>query len=204
MDYREIMKNFENECFKTENTFTAIVDFKSSARRNIYVDDIEEGTGEGVEAMIRFYNIEDDEAGIPIEDRDPIKVYINSNGGLLSETFIMIDAINMSKTPVYTICTGTAYSGGFFTFICGHKRFAYPHSSFLFHEGSTSTGGTAGQFANYASFYKQELGKLKDLVIEKTGIDEAKYNEIQKDDFWMDAKLAKELNVVDVITQEFN
>ena len=109
----------------------------------------------------------------------------------------------MSKTPVYTINTGTAYSGGFFIFIAGHKRFAYPLSSFLFHEGSVGNGGTASQFANFAAFYKTQLKQLKQVVLKYTKIDEDKYKEIQKDDFWLTANEALELGVCDIITEEF-
>lgn len=109
----------------------------------------------------------------------------------------------MSKTPVWTINVGTAYSGGFFTFICGDRRIAYPHSSFLYHEGSAGTEGTANQFENFAAFYKRRLEQLKQIVLEKTKISEEKYTAIQKDDFWMSAEDALELGCVDIIADNF-
>ena len=203
MYYMDILNKHEEDSLKDDIKFNNLLDYKTAVRRQLYLGDIEEGTGEAIELLIHFYNIEDEENNIPVEERIPIKLYINSCGGLISETFIMIDAIKMSKTPVWTICTGTAYSGGFFTFIAGHRRIAYEHSSFLYHEGSTQVGGTANQFANYAAFYKKELGKLKSLVLEKTNIDEEKYTEIQKDDFWMDATEAINFGVADEIAEAF-
>ena len=94
--------------------------------------------------------IVDDEAKIPVEERKPIKIYIQSPGGMLTSTFTMIDSIKLSKTPVYTIAMGETYSGGFFTFLAGHKKFAYPHASFLYHEGATANGGDANKFRNFA------------------------------------------------------
>ena len=167
------------------------------------LNDIDGDTGAGIENVIRFWNRIDDEAGIPIEDRKPIKLYIDSPGGDLSATLTMVDAIKMSKTPVWTINIGMAYSGGYFTFLAGHKRFAYPHSSFMFHEGSASTGGTSGQFQNFVSFYKIQLEQLKALVLSTTNISNEEYENIRREDVWYTAEEALKKGMVDVITEEF-
>ena len=149
-------------------TFEDVVNLDGAVNREVYVGDICSGLGQTVEGYIRFWNKYDDKRNIPIEDRKPIKIYIDSNGGCLSDTFTMIDAIKLSKTPVWTICTGAAYSGGFFTFIAGHRRFAYDHASFLYHEGATATGADAGKFRNYAEFYQKELEQLKEVTLKYT------------------------------------
>lgn len=202
MNYEEIYSNLEKECFKDECNFDNVINYSNILNRSIFLDDIEEGVGGAVDAFIRFYNKEDDAKNIPIKERKPIKIYINSPGGLLTETFMMIDAIKMSKTPVWGIVTGTAYSGGFFTLIACHKRFGYKHSSYLYHEGATGNSGTAAQFENYAAFYKKELGKLKDLVLENTNITEEEYATIKKDDIWYDAEEAIEKGIIDEITEK--
>lgn len=202
MNYEEIYSNLEKECFKDECNFDNVINYSNILNRSIFLDDIEEGVGGAVDAFIRFYNQEDDAKDIPVEERKPIKIYINSPGGLLTETFMMIDAIKMSKTPVWGIVTGTAYSGGFFTLIACHKRFGYKHSSYLYHEGATGNSGTAAQFENYAAFYKKELGKLKDLVLENTNITEEEYATIKKDDIWYDAEEAIEKGIIDEITEK--
>ena len=145
-NYEEAIKSYDN-----------ILTLNSYYKREIILGDIEPDVGEAVEAFIRFYNQVDEEDNIPVEERMPIKIFIDSDGGDLSATLTMIDAIKMSKTPVWTINLGCAYSGGFFTFICGHKRLAYPHSTFLYHEGSTMNGGDAGKFRNFAEFYDKRL-----------------------------------------------
>ena len=132
----------------------------ATKNRELFVGDIDYGTGSDIDALIRHWNHADE--GIPVEERQPIKLFINSYGGNLMEAFTMADAIKMSKTPVWTICCGCAYSGGFLTFIMGHKRFAYPTASFLFHEGSTAMNGIdAGKFRNYADFNDVQLSQLK-------------------------------------------
>lgn len=183
-------------------SFDNVIETSQTLDRNLYLGEIEEGTGSLVDTAIRFWNKADNENDTPIEEREPIKIYIDSPGGDLSSTLTIIDAIRLSKTPVWTINVGTAYSGGFFSFISGHRRFAYPSSSFLFHEGSAGTSGTANQFENYASFYKRRLNALKEIVLSHTKISEEKYTSIQKDDFWMTAEDAIELGCADEIITE--
>ena len=184
-------------------TFEDVINLDGAVNRDVYVGDICSGLGQTVEGYIRFWNKYDDKRNIPIEDRKPIKIYIDSNGGCLSDTFTMIDAIKLSKTPVWTICTGAAYSGGFFTFIAGHRRFAYDHASFLYHEGATATGADAGKFRNYAEFYQKELEQLKEVTLKYTKITPEEYKEHIKDDWWMTADEALKYGVCDEITKEF-
>ena len=184
-------------------TFEDVINLDGAINREVYIGDICSGLGQTVEGYIRFWNKYDDKRNIPIEDRKPIKIYIDSNGGCLSDTFTMIDAIKLSKTPVWTICTGAAYSGGFFTFIAGHRRFAYDHASFLYHEGATATGADAGKFRNYAEFYQKELEQLKEVTLKYTKITPEEYKEHIKDDWWMTADEALKYGVCDEIAKEF-
>jgi ATP-dependent Clp protease protease subunit len=184
-------------------SFEDLVNLDGSLAREIYLYDIEAGTGSTIDGYIRFWNSYDNKHNIPIEERKPIKIYIDSNGGYLTDTFTIVDSIKASKTPIWTICIGCAYSGGFFSFICGHKRFAYPHSSFLFHEGSTQTGGTSSQFENYTSFYKRQLNQLKSIVLENTDITEEEYDKIRREDIWYDTKDGVQKGFIDEIVGDF-
>lgn len=201
-DVNDLLNNIVNNVKEDIKTFDDVVNLDGSLKRELYLYDINEGTGSSLDGFIRFWNKYDDEHNIPVKDREPIKLYIDSCGGDMCETFIIIDAVKLSKTPIITICTGSAYSGGFFVFICGSKRIAYPHSSFLFHEGSTGTSGTAGQFENYTAFYKRQLEQLKNVVIENTNISEEEYKDIRKDDVWYTAEDGVEKGFVDEIAKE--
>ena len=135
--------------------FGDVLHSSNNLSRFLDIGDIDDEIGDAVDNIIRFWNRVDDEANLPREEREPIKLYINSNGGALSGALKIIDAIKLSKTPVHTINTGMAYSAGFFIFITGEERYAYPNSSFLFHEGSISMGvSDAGKFRNYANFFQ--------------------------------------------------
>lgn len=195
--------NKEDEKIKD---FSSVLNLSSQLAREVFIGDvIDEEIGDAVEGAIRFWNRADDERYIEPEDREPIKVYINTPGGSLHATLTMVDAIKMSKTPVITINTGTAFSGGFFVFIAGHRRVSYPNATFLFHEGSTGGGGPqdAGKFRNYASFYDKMLEKLKVLTLENTKIAEEVYDKHKLDDWWIFAEEAMKLGICDEIISEF-
>jgi ATP-dependent Clp protease protease subunit len=181
--------------------FEDIINLDNACSREIYLYDILVGSGSSIDSQIRFWNKYDEKHKIPVEKRQPIKIYIDSNGGSLTDTLTIIDSIRMSKTPVWTICIGCAYSGGFFSFISGKKRIAYPHASFLFHEGSIQTGGTSGQFENQTQFYKKQLEQLKEIVLENTNISKDEYRDIRKDDIWYDVKEGIEKGFIDEVAK---
>lgn len=198
------LKDLINEDIEKDiRTFEDLISLEASANRHIYINDVVYGLGQLIEECIEYWNRQDEKNNIPIAKRQPIMLYINSYGGDLNEAFTIINAIENSKTPVYGINIGCAYSAGFFIFITCQKRFCYRLSSFLYHEGAASTGGTASQFQNFSAFYKKQLGQLKEHVLAYTNISEEKYKEIQKDDFWMTADEAINLKVADeIITKE--
>jgi ATP-dependent Clp protease protease subunit len=184
-------------------TYEDVVNQHAGWTRTLLVGDIDADLGGAIESFIRFYNQYDEEQNIPVEKRMPIKIYIDSNGGDLCATFTIIDAIRLSKTPVWTIVIGSAYSGGFFISIAGHKRFAYPLATFMYHEGSTGNIADAGKFRNFADFYDRQLEMLKQITLKYTNITEEQYKEHKKDDWWLDTKEALELGVIDEVVEEF-
>ena len=185
---------------KNNYDFCDIIDLSNGLNRNIVLTDIDASIADSVNSYIQFFNRIDQEKKIDVNKRTPIKIYIDSNGGNLEACFTIIDAITMSKTPVWTINIGKAYSAGFFIFITGHKRFAYPNSSFLFHEGSTGIYQDANKFKNYADFYKQQLEQLRAITLEHTQIEPEEYDKHVKDDWWFDVNEALKYGVTDKIS----
>ena len=170
--------------------------------RVLLLNGIDEAVGDAITHLIRMWNMADKD--IPVEERVPIKLFIDSSGGDLTSALMMADAITLSKTPVYTINMGTAYSGGLLVFITGHKRYSFPSASFLFHEGSTSLGSIdAGKFKNYAGYYNNLINKMKNYIIKNTKVDEELYKEKSRDDFWFFVDEAIELGFCDEIITEF-
>lgn len=187
---------------KSNATFNDVLEKFCCLDREMLIQEIAEDSGFIASQFIHFWNAKDDEDHIPISERKPIKIYFDSPGGSLTQTFSIIDSIALSKTPVWTFCISCAYSGGFFAFIAGHKRFAYPHASFLYHEGAVGTGGDAGKFRNFSAFYETQLKLLKEHTLKYTKITPEQYEEHIKDDWWLTAEQALELGVCDEIITE--
>lgn len=187
---------------KDNYDFTDIINLHNGINRCMHLGAIDNEIADVIDNYIRFFNTQDKQNNTPIEERKPIKIFIDSVGGDIMGTLTIIDSIRQSDTPVITINTGQAYSGGFFCFIAGHKRICYPNASFLFHEGSTGTFADANKFNNWADFYKKILRRLRAITLDFTNITEEEYNEHQKDDWWFFAEEALEKGICDEISKE--
>lgn len=185
-----------------DSTIQDVYDVFNFSNRTILLGDIKSNsTGTNVYQNILLWNSFDKK--IPKAKREPIKIYIDSWGGSLIDGFSVIDAIKASKTPVYTIVTGAAYSCGLMIAMAGHKRFAYPRSSFLMHEGSIGSEiQDAHKFKKYAEFYNTQLDQMKNFIIEHSKITAEEYDKLSKDDNWFTAEQALEKGFIDEITKE--
>lgn len=200
----KIQDYFEQYLKKEINVFEDFSEVSDITKRNLHVNDIEEETGPAIETFIRLFNQIDEEMNIPIEQRIPIKLWINSNGGDLHSGFTICDAIKLSKTPIITINTGKAFSCGALIFLCGDKRLTFPNAAVLIHEGSIgSFQADANKFQNMSDFYKEQRAVLKDIIINNSKISEELYDSHSKDDWWITAAQSIELGIADrFITSE--
>jgi ATP-dependent Clp protease protease subunit len=129
-------------------------------------------------------NIEDSlaEAESKSYDRkkNPIKLYINSNGGDASSMFSLINVMETSKTPIFTYCLGKAYSAAFMIFITGHVRFAQKYSSLMYHQTSYVRGGEHQYHAELFD-YDNEIQDIAEAhVVKYTKIPKKNLDEIRK------------------------
>ena len=132
---------------------------------------------------------------------EPIKIYIDSYGGLVYQCFGLLSVMERSQTKIHTIVTGCAMSCGFMILISGHERYAHKLSTPLYHQVSSGANGTVKEMEDKLEEAKRLQGKLEDIVKEKTKITKKKLREIfeiQKD-WYMSSKEAKELGVIDEI-----
>ncbi len=151
--------------------------YRSHAKRIIWLeDDIDEDAIVIVNNIIAW-NIED--IGKKVEERTPIKIYINSPGGNLNECMAICDAIRMSETPVYTINLNMAASAAAAIFMCGHKRVAMPSAQFLIHLGSGGTMGTYQQTKSQQKNYETTIQVFKNIIKEQMGIGSDKEEEFE-------------------------
>ena len=108
--------------------------YRDEEDRIFWLNDNVENCAEDLIKMILRCNKED--KGKPVEDRKPIKIFIDSNGGDATFMWSIINISEMSKTPVWTINYCTAYSAASEILASGHKRLALPGSHVMIHLGS--------------------------------------------------------------------
>lgn len=149
-----------------------------------------------VKHIIR-YNVED--KGIPVEERTPIMLYITSPGGDVYAGFELIDVIDNSKTPVYTINLGYQFSMGFLLGLAGHKRFASKHSKFLWHDGTSGALNSSAKVRDEIEFQSRNEDRVRQFILSRTKIDPELYDSKLRVEWYMFADEAKELSVVDYI-----
>ena len=152
--------------------------------------------------MIIRCNKED--KGKPVEERAPIKVFIDSPGGDVCALWTTIKAIEISKTPVHTINYCTAYSAAADLLASGHRRYAFPGTSIMVHSGSCMFGGTMEQAENMKKHFDKLGKKVTDYFLERTKIDPKTYKKKAPNDWYFDEEEALQTGVIDEIVTDFD
>ena len=163
--------------------------------------DLTEGDLDLVRLIFKF-NKED--KGKPIEERVPIKVYINTCGGDVVTLWTLIQAIQTSKTPVWTINFSYAYSAGAELLVAGHKRLALKGTQTMFHRGGICLGGEQSVVESTQKHYSALEKKLTEFLMEHTKIDPKFYKKKASSDIYMDENEALEKGVIDKIVEDFD
>ena len=164
--------------------------------------EVDQETVLGITKLILAYNKED--LGLPESERKPIRLIIFSPGGDIDAMFHLIDVITLSKTPVYTINIGSAYSAGFDILLAGHKRFCLPRSTCLVHSGSAQFSGTSEQVQSHSKHYSKVLKQCEEWELSRTKIPKELYGKRKKTEWFLDAKEQVDFGVVDKIVSSLD
>lgn len=155
---------------------------------------------EEVNDIIRLiYDINDEDTGK--QKVEPIRLIINSFGGEVYSGLGLIDVMNCSTTPIYTICHGSAMSMGFQIFIMGHQRIASKNATFMYHEASYPVEGKVQTHIQELNEVKRIEKILDDYTLEKTTISPKKLKQIKSThtDWYITAQEALEYGIVDKV-----
>ena len=131
---------------------------------------------------------------------EEINVQINSPGGDIYEMYGIIDFFNSRKYKVNVSCFGQACSAGAWILCCTTgKRSLGRYSTIMLHEGSYSVNDKFNVIKDTFGHleYLEEIGYQ--MLFEKTGIDIDFWKEKCKKDYFLTAKQALELNLIDEI-----
>ena len=171
--------------------------FRDEQDRIYWLDtQIDDSTLDLVKFIFRC-NKEDEDK--PVEERKRILVMIDSPGGSVEVLASIIGAIKISKTPIYTCCYCNAYSAAGDLLACGHKRFALPMTSMMFHAGSACYQGSQNDINKAKKFYDSMGKRVSDEVNSRTKFDAKFLRKLKTDDMYMNEEEALQLGVIDEI-----
>jgi ATP-dependent Clp protease protease subunit len=147
-------------------------------RRIILNQEIDNEVFDLVAMQIKKFNELDKD--IPIEQRQPIQLHINSVGGSCYDGFGLVSVILSSKTPVHGYCDGYVMSMGFIIFAACHKRFGGRFSTFMYHEVSTMSWGKNTEIEEVTKENRRIQQLYDELIVERTNIKQNKLNAVKK------------------------
>lgn len=140
-----------------------------------------------------------DDKDLPREKRQPIKLYLDSDGGSVFAANNLIDVIRTSETPVYAIGFSMVASAAFSIFISCDKRYAFEHTVFLIHDGSKSISNSGSKARDFMDFLDRIDDLDKELILERTSIPEEDYEKKKRDEQFFFSAEAKDKSIVDEI-----
>ena len=138
------------------------------------------------------------------DPKKPIKLYINSPGGVVTAGMAIYDTMQFVKPPVETVCIGMAASIAAFLLAAGEKgkRTALPNSEILIHQ---VMGGAEGQASDIEIAAKQIVktkAKINQLLSKMTGQSLSKVERDSDRDYWLSAEEAKEYGIIDEVVKK--
>ena len=178
--------------------------YKRLNNREILINqEIDDGIVEWTQEIVDW-NRED--AEIPISDRKPIKIWINSNGGSLNAINELITICNLSKTPVYAIGMGKCYSAGGLLLMGIPKgnRYILASTEALIHDGNTGTSGDTGKVIDDLERTKKIEEDTKWFILSHTYITEEEYDKNYRKNWWLDSNEIIEKGVADHIITDIS
>ena len=180
----------------------ALLDYYKDADKRIFwlEGEVDSSTLELVKVIMRFNK---DDEGKPVEERTPIRIFIDTCGGDVQIMWSLVNAIKISKTPVYTIVYCTAMSAGAHILAAGHKRFAFPGATILVHSGSCVYGGDVEKVESAKRYY-DSLGKAaNDMFLTDTSVTAKDLKKKGANDWYITAEEALALKIIDGIITDF-
>lgn len=170
--------------------------------RIIYINyDIDESVVTHSYDIIRW-NKED--KGIPIDERKPIQILINTDGGCLNSIMNVANTIKLSKTPVITIAMGKAFSAGFLLLLAGHKRYCFNSTEGLLHSGNFGIRNSTEKVMDYIDHTRKIEKKVKDYVTANSNITPEEYDKNYRNEWYMTSDELLNLGIVEKIIDDLD
>lgn len=137
-------------------------------------------------------------------DLHPIYLHITSCGGDLFASFMIADAIQSSKYPIYTVIDGFAASGGTIMSVVGKKRLMTKHSYALIHQINQTMFGNYkfNEIKDDHDNLNRMMNDIKNLYLANTSLTDKQLTEIFKHDSYQGFDYCLKHGIVDGLYPE--
>lgn len=134
-------------------------------------------------------------------EKEDIKIYINSPGGVVTSALAIYDTMNYIAPDVQTICVGISASSAALLLAAGAKgkRMILPNGEVLIHQVMGGTEGQATEIDIHAKHILKMRERLNKILAKHTGQSLFKVEKDTERDYFMTAEEAKKYGIVDKI-----
>lgn len=137
-----------------------------------------------------------------------IKLYINSPGGEVTSGLALYDTIRLLKSPIKTICVGSAASMGAVLFLAADDRKMLRHSKIMIHDPSYGRMDVGGMKPHEIESEINDLKKCREvlakIIAERTGKPLRTVLKVTAKDSFFDAKEAIEFGLATGIVESLD
>lgn len=182
---------------KEENTSNLLLDKQLKSRSIIISGEINQALAEKVTKQLLILQEMGDE---------PIKIFINSQGGHVEAGDTIHDMIKFVKPRVIVIGTGWVASAGITIYLAANKedRYSLPNTRYMIHQ---PLGGIQGQATDIV-IEADEILKVRDrinkLISEATGQPLEKVANDTDRNYWLNSNEAVEYGLVNKVISKYD
>lgn len=184
----------DNEKYKEESKdFSSILTEKSLKSRTIFISsEINQELAEKVCTKLLILEELSDE---------PIKIFINSQGGHVESADTIHDVIKFIKPKVIMIGTGWVASAGITIYLAAEKenRYSLPNTRYMIHQPLGGFNGSATDIGIEAKEILRVRTRINNLISEATNQPIEKVNKDTDRNYWLTSTEALEYGLVNKI-----
>lgn len=154
-----------------------------------------------IDEEIGFWGVQasDFRNALAAAEGDDLVVEINSPGGDVMAGLGMYNMIRNSGKKITTRVTGVAASIASIIMLAGDKREMPSNAFAMVHSVKSGTWGTAEEIRDHADMVDKVQTSLRNIYMERMGVDEAKATEIMAKDTWLTAQECLDLGFVTAV-----
>jgi len=137
---------------------------------------------------------------------DPIRLYINSQGGHVESGDTIHDFIKFIKPDVHIIGTGWVASAGITIFLAAKKehRYSLPNTRFMIHQPMGGVRGPASDIEIEAKEIIRMHDRINKLISEATGQPLEKVKKDTDRNYWMSPNEALDYGIVNKVITSYD